>query len=68
MKVSVEINLKKFNPWLKKHQANLFALCFAYPASDSKKKMMIRINNEKYFTLWEIEEEEKDQIFTVIKN
>lgn len=65
MGILVEANFKKLGPWLAKHGGSFFHVCFAFPPSKSKKKIMIRLDNKKYFTLWEIEEEIKNEVFTI---
>ncbi|MCK5127940.1 MAG: hypothetical protein KAR42_16905 [candidate division Zixibacteria bacterium] len=61
----VEVNLEKFNPWLTEKRVSVFCVCFAHPKSKSKKKIMIRLDKMQFFTLFEIEEEIGEAIFTI---
>lgn len=61
----VETDWNKFNPWLKKKKARIFSICFAWPSSTSKKKIMIRLDNKLFYTLQEIEDEIGELIFII---
>jgi len=65
MGIRIDANFHKLKPWLEKNCKIGFVVCFAYPPSKSKKKIMIRLDNKKFFTLWEIEDEIGDEIFTI---
>jgi len=61
----VEVNFKKLNPWLQEKKAHVFCVCFAHPPSTSKKKIMVRLEKMRFFTLFEIEEDIGEPIFTI---
>ena len=65
MGIFVEVNLRKFQPWLNEKKIIGFHICFAYPPSDSKKKIMLRFNDKIFLTLHEIEKEIGEPIFTI---
>lgn len=63
----VEVNLEKLQPWLDEKKPRLFCICFATIPSKSKKKIMVRLDNgSQFFTLFEIEEEIGEAVFTVV--
>lgn len=64
MGIFVEVNLKKFQPWLNEKKIIGFHICFAYPPSKSKEKIMLRFN-KTFLTLHEIEKEIGESIFTI---
>lgn len=64
MGIFVEVNLKKFQPWLNEKKIMGFHVCFAHPPSESKKKIMLRFN-WTFLTLHEIEKEIGEEIFTI---
>ena len=63
--MKVEVNLPKLQPWLKKKEIKIFNVCFAYPPSKSKEKIMLRLNNKIFFTLHEIEKDVGTEVFIV---
>ena len=65
MGIFVEVNLQKFKPWLDEKKIIGFHVCFAHPPSESKKKIMLKLNNKIFLTLHEIEEEIGEPIFTI---
>ncbi len=63
--MKVEVNLEKLQPWLNEKKVRLFCVCFAAPPSKSKDKIMIRIENQRFLTLSEVEKEIGEPIFTI---
>lgn len=61
----VDVNLEKLDPWLKKKNVRVFCVCFATIPSKSKEKIMIRLDKWQFFTLFEIEKEIGEPIFTI---
>lgn len=65
MGIFVEVKLPKLQSWLHEKKLSIFRICFAYPPSDSKKKIMLMFNKTRFLTLHEIEEEIGEKIFTI---
>lgn len=63
----VDIDLQKLTPWLEKKNVAAFNICFAFPPSKSKKKIMIRLDKTRFFTLSEIERELGESIFIILE-
>ena len=61
----IEANLHKLKPWLDKNKFFRFQICFAYPPSKSKEKIMIRIDNKIFYTLSEIEKDVGTEVFII---
>lgn len=62
----VEVNLQKLTPWLEKKNVAAFNICFAFPPSKSKEKIMIRLDKTRFFTLSEVEKELGKPIFIIL--
>lgn len=66
MGILVEANLEKLKPFLDKNCKIGFVVCFAYPPSKSKEKIMLRLDNKRFLTLHEIEKKiGEGSIFTI---
>ena len=65
MGIFVEVNLPKLQSWLHQKKLSSFRICFAYPPSDKKKKIMLGFKHNIFLTLHEIEEEIGESIFTI---
>jgi len=61
----VEANFQKLKPWLNEKKAVAFVICFAYPLSKSKEKIMIELDKMRFYTLSEIEKEIGEAVFTI---
>lgn len=64
MGIFVEVNLPKLQSWLRERNIVGFHVCFAYPPSKSKKKIMLRFD-KNFLTLDEIEKKIGEEIFTI---
>ena len=61
----VQADFEKLKPWLTEKKAVAFVICFAYPLSKSKEKIMIELDKMRFFTLAEIEKEIGEVVFTI---